>query len=884
MSLWRQIAHGVRVLTRRTRADQDVADEVAHYIDEATAALIASGLPPADARRAARMQVGSVTRVRETVRDGGWENLVAIAAADLRYGARRLRASPGFASVSILTLALGIGASTAIFSAVNPILFAPLPYPHPERIVMIWDTALGGIRIDVTFATFREFTERSQAFDALAVMKPWYPTVTDADGPERLNGQRVSADYFRALGVTPMLGRTFTVSEDRVKGENAVILTHRLWQRRFGGEREIVGRPIVLDEMLYIVAGVMPASFENVLSPSAELWAPLQYDATLPPEGREWGHHLRLIGRLKPETTPAGAVQDLNAIARAPIPEFARQPWASLDGGLTVTSLHDEITRSVKPALLAVAGAVLLVLAIACVNVANLLLARGTRMRGEFAIRTALGAPRSRLIRQTLTESLLLATLGGALGLVVARIGVGGLLAAIPSSLPRSSAIAIDGTVFGFACAITTGVGLLVGLIPAVVHSSRARVHSGMQGSSRRIAGRQSWTSGTLAVAEVALALVLLVGAGLLLRSVHKLFAVPPGFEPAHLLTLQVQASGARFRNPQTAHRFFADALQQVRRTPGVAAAAWTSQLPLSGDYSKYGVQFASIPNHNPEEDRAAFRYAVSPGYFETLRIPLVRGRVFDDHDNAGAPFVVVLNESFAKRRFPGRDPIGERVRVGQSDSPWSTIIGIVGDVKQTSLALSDADAAYVPTTQWYFVDNPLWLVVRGERDAAALAPQIRAAIAAVDKYQPVVRVATMDALVAASAAEQRFALILFETFGAAALMLAAVGLYGILAGNVQERTREIGIRSALGATRGVIIGWVLRQAMSLTVLGIVIGSGAAAAASQAVATLLFGISRFDFVTYGGVVVVLLAMSVIASAVPALRAAWVDPALTLRME
>jgi len=315
-----------------------------------------------------------------------------------------------------------------------------------------------------------------------------------------------------------------------------------------------------------------------------------------------------------------------------------------------------------------------------------------------------------------------------------------------------------------------------------------------------------------------------------------------------------------------------------------MAAAAWTSQLPLSGDYSKYGVQFASIPNDNPEEDRAAFRYAVSPGYFETLRIPLVRGRVFDDHDNAGAPFVVVLNESFAKRRFPGRDPIGERVRVGQSDSPWSTIIGIVGDVKQTSLALSDADAAYVPTTQWYFVDNPLWLVVRAERDAAALAPQIRAAIAAVDKYQPVVRVATMDALVAASAAEQRFALILFETFGAAALMLAAVGLYGILAGNVQERTREIGIRSALGATRGVIIGWVLRQAMSLTVLGIVIGSAAAAAASHAVATLLFGISRFDFGTYGGVVVVLLVMSVIASAVPALRAAWVDPALTLRME
>jgi putative ABC transport system permease protein len=347
---------------------------------------------------------------------------------------------------------------------------------------------------------------------------------------------------------------------------------------------------------------------------------------------------------------------------------------------------------------------------------------------------------------------------------------------------------------------------------------------------------------------------------------------------------MQVQASGLRFRDAATTHRFFADALDAVRRVPGVSVAALTSQLPLSGDYSKYGVEFESIPIRNPEEDHSAFRYAVSPGYFEVLRIPLRRGRVFDAHDKDGAPGVVVINESFARRKFPGQDPVGQRVRVGRTDGAWSTVIGVVGDIKQTSLATTDADAAYVPTTQWYFVDNPLWLLVRGEVDVPISAPAIREAIWSVDKDQPIVRVATMEALVAASAAEQRFALIVLEMFAAAALMLAAIGIYGILSGNVSERTREIGIRSALGASRGAIVAMVLRQGMLLTGLGVAIGVIAAMGASQALVALLFGISLLDPVTYGGVIALLITVSCVAAALPAFRAARVDPSITLRMD
>ena len=788
--------------------------------------------------------------------------------------------------MAILILGVGMGATTAIFSAVNPILFEPLPYPQAGRIMMIWYAAEDGSRIPQTFHTYRELAERNRSLETIAVMRPWQPTLTGADQPARLDGQRVSASYFRTLGVAPELGRDFQAADDILQGPKAVVLSNGLWRGRFGGDRAIIGREIKLDEDNYTVVGVMPAAFDNVLSPSAKLWSPLQYDTgnIVSLQTREWGHHLRMVGRLKAGVSMAQARSDLGRIAHTPVSEFPRPPWASLDHGFIENSLQDDLAGSVKPALLAISGAVVLVLLIACVNVANLLLARGAQRRGEFAIRAALGAGRLRMIRQLLTESLLLAALGGAFGLIVAQFGVRALVALSPPELPRVDAIRLDATVFTFALGVSALIGLLVGLIPAR-HASRGDLHVGVQRSSTRTASGQQFTRRTLVVAEFAIALVLLVSAGLLLRSLQRLFAIDPGFDASHVLTMQVQESGHRFDDNSARARFFAQALEAVRQVPGVASAAFTTQLPLSGDFESYGVQFASDVNDNND---AALRYAVSPGYFEAMRIPLRRGRVLDEHDIAGAPVAVLLSEAFAKRKFPGQDPLGQRLRVGpdigRADRPWGTVVGVVGDVKQASLALKESDAFYTSTTQYAWVDMVQSLVVRARGDAAALTPAIKNAVWSVDKDQPIVRVATMDSLLATSEAERHFVLILFEAFGLVALVLAATGIYGVLSGSVTERMREIGVRVAVGATRGDILTLIIRQGLMLTAIGLGIGFLGALAASQALISLLFGVSRLDPATYLGVIALLVGVSLVACGLPARRAAQIDPATTLRAE
>jgi len=885
MSLWRQMARGLRGLVNRGAADKDVADEVQHYLEQAAADLEAGGLPAEEARRAARLQIGNATVLQEQVRSYGWENAVRTTLSDLHYAARQLGRNRGFTAVTVLTLALGVGACTAIFSAVNPILFEPLPYPHPGQIVMIWDFGREDSRAEVTFGTYRELAQRTRSFDALAVLRPWQPVMTSATQPERLEGQRVSVGYFCALGVLPGMGRDFEPSEDVLNGPNVVILSDRLWKRRFAGDPAIVGRTVMLNDHLFTVVGVMPATFENVLAPSAELWAPLQYDTVLRPQSREWGHHLRMVGRLRAGVKPNQGKRDLDAIAHAQLPEFPRMPWASLEQGLIVDSLRDGVTRGVRPALLAVLGAVLLVLAIACINVTNLLLARGTQRRGEFAMRAALGAGRSRLIRQMLTESLLVAVISGVLGMVIAEWGVRALVALSPAGLPRLNAIRLDAAVFAFALAITTLVGLVVGLVPAL-HAAHSDPHLGLQQGARGAVGGHHFTRRILVVAEVALALVLLVSSGLLLRSLERLFAVDVGFRPSQLLTIQVQESGRRFDQDTDSRRFFMQALEAARQVPGVMSAGFTSQLPLSGDLDGYGAEFEN--DIDPSDDHSVFRYAVSPGYFETIGIPLRRGRLLDAHDVAGRPMAVLISESLAKRKFSGRDPVGQRLRIGpgitKPGESWAVIVGVVGNVRQVSLALSESDAVYMTTEQWYWADNPMSLVLRVRGDGMGLAPSIKQAIWSVDKDQPIVRVATLDDLVAKSAAERRFTLIVFEAFGIVALSLAAVGIYGVLSGSVTERAREIGVRAALGASPRDILALIVRQGMTLTVAGVLIGLTGAVAATHGLVTLLFGITRLDPATYLGVTAILLAVSAIASWIPALRAARVDPAITLRAE
>jgi len=801
---------------------------------------------------------------------------------DLRYAVRQLRKAPGFACTAIFILALGIGGASAIFSALNPVLFQPLPYPQANRIMTIWYAGADGERIPQAFHTYREVAERSRSFERLAVMKPWQPTLSGADQPERLDGQRVSAGFFKVLGIAPALGRDFQHADDVLNGPKVVILSNGLWRRRFGSDNTILGQQIRLNDEPYTVIGVMPQDFDNVLSPSAEAWAPLQYDTSnvSSREAREWGHHLRMVGRLSEQIELDQARSDLSRIANTPVAEFPRPSYVSLDHGLLVESLQKDVTRGVRPALLAIFGAVILVLLMACVNVTNLVLARGARRQGEIAVRAALGAAPPRLIRQLITESLLLASLGGAFGLVVTQAGIRLLVALSPAGLPRVSAIRLDGTVFTFAFGISLLVGLLVGLVPAW-QASRRDLHDSLRDSSQRTAGRHQGTRSAFVVAEVALAIVLLVSAGLLLHSLRRLLGVPPGFDGSGVVSMQVQTNGRRFDDEHVNRQFFAQALDSVREVPGVASAAFTSQLPLSGDSDVYGAQF---DGDAPETGYPVYRYSVTADYFQVLHIPLRRGRLLNDRDNENAPPVIVISESLARRRFPNEDPIGKRVRVGDRSAPPYTVVGVVGDVKQMSLGMNESDAVYTTTTQWHFADGTLSLVVRTHGDPAALTSAVKKAVWSIDKDQPIVRVALMSNLLAASAAERRFVLILFDAFGLMAMALAGTGIYGVFSGSVSERTREIGVRAALGADRTNIVTMVLRQGMTLTLIGVVFGFAGAAAASRAIASMLFGISSLDPITYAGVIGLLLVVSVIACGLPAWRASRIDPMVALRYE
>jgi putative ABC transport system permease protein len=881
VSLWRQLTHGLRALSRPAAADQDIADEVESYFQEAAAAFEASGMSKAKAQQAARRALGNASLVREQVRSYGWEYLLETLLADLRYGARRLKADRGFTLVSVTTLALGIGASTAIFSAVNPILFQSLPYPHPERVLTIWDYGRDGTPLELTFGSYHELSERSHSFQALAATKPWQPTLTGVADAERLEGQRVTAAYFHVLGITALVGRDFDPSEDQPKSPNVAIISDGLLRRRFGGDPAMVGRTITLDDERFTIVGIMPPGFENIPRPAAEIWAPLQYDTTLPGQGREWGHHLRMVARMRPGVDLAAARKELVSITESAVPQFQRPPWASMGRGLIVQSLQDEVTSGVKPALLAVLAAVLLVLALACVNVTNLLLGRGVQRRGEFAMRAALGAERTRLVRQLVTESLLLAALGGAIGAFVATLGIDVLVALAPQGLPRADAIDVNLQALGFALAITAVVGVAAGLIPAL-QSSRTDLRTGLLRGARSVAGGPRLARRALVILEVALTLVLLIGAGLLLRSLQHLFAISPGFETSHLLTMQVQLSGRRF-DKVAADRFLINALEAVQRVPGVVTAGFTSQLPLSGERSEFGVAQEPSGANPVDPGFPAFRYAVSPSYFETLELPLRRGRLLDSRDKAGAPRAALVSQSLAKN-FPDGDPIGRRVYIGPTDREPFEVVGVVGDVRQMSLAANETDAVYVTPAQWYFVDSTPSLVVRTRGDAGALTPAIKAAIRSVDHDQPIVRIATVDELIAATAAERRFALILFEAFGLAALVIAAIGLYGLLAGMVAERRRELGIRSALGASRTNLVGLVVREAMSLMLVGVTAGVVLAVVATRGLSTLLFAVSHLDLSTYLGGMALLIVTAALACFVPGWRAARLDPTITLTLE
>lgn len=888
VALWRQLTHGVRALVWRTERERDVRDEVEHFLAEARAAGIAKGLHTNDAERLARIEIGGVTATQEVVRSYGWENVVETVVSDIRFAARRLRADLGFTIVVLLTLAIGIGGTTAVFSAVKPVIFDALPYPDPSRVTAIWEARHDGARNDGTFAMYRTLSERSKSFSALAVFKSWQPAMAGTEHPERIDALRVSWRYLDVLGVLPSFGRTFQESDDRPGSENVVVISDGLWRRRFGSDRSIIGRTILLDQEMYSVIGVMPPRFEDVLSPSAALWTPLRYDMS---DGRAWGHHLRTIGRIASNVDASTTTQEIDAIGTALLAEQHPATYGS-DIRFEVVPLREDVMREARPARLAILGAMLLVLIITCLNVTNLLVARGVRRRGEFALRTALGAARGRIVRQLLTESLLLAMLGGAAGLIVAIGAIKALLVLSPEQVLRAQAIRVDAPVFLFAVALTAIVGIAFGTIPAR-QAARNDPHRELRIGTSRAVGGHARIRAVLVAAEVALALVLLVGSGLLLQSMQRLFAVDTGFDASRVVTMQIQTSGARFSDDITTRHYFDDVLSAVRRVPGVEVAALTSQLPLTHEADKYGVRFEHGEPQRDGDDPSAFRYSVTSDYIAAMRIPLRSGRVLDASDRAGGAPVALISASYAKRVFAGRDAVGERLRIGPKED-WITIVGVVGDVRQTSLAATPSDAIYLPEAQWPFADRTMTLVVRTRdgadgrsnvrTDAGSFASRIPEAIWSVDPDQAVVRVATMEELVEESEAERRFTLTMFELFALAALALAAAGIYGVIAGSVAERTREFGVRSALGASRRSILTLVLGSGAKLTVIGGVAGLIGSLWASRALGAMLFGISPLDPVTYLAVFALLIGVAGVACAIPAWRAARLDPASTLRSD
>jgi putative ABC transport system permease protein len=800
--------------------------------------------------------------------------------ADLRHGARLLRRAPAFTILSLLTLALGVGATTAIFSVADPVLFRPLPYPAADRLVVVGERDADGLMSNVGFLTYFDLAGATRTLERAAAAGDWQVTLDDHGAPERVSGQRVSASFFSVLGVRPALGRDFTAAEDAPGANSVVILSHGLWARRYGGDSSLVGKTISINGNAFTLAGVLPESFESIVDPKAQIWRVLGYDASLPYACRTC-RHLRIFARTRQGVTAGAAAVELSALSARLVREYPKEYPAA---GAIVRPLDEAAMGSARPVLWAVLGAAALVLLIAAANVANLQLARAMRREEEFAIRAALGAGRSRLTTQLIAEGLLLAVLGGVAGLVVARLTLGALVSWLPPTMPRLSAIRLDDAALALAGLVTLLLGAVLGLVPAI-RDRRSGLADSLRGGKRLTGGGRHVARAGLVVAEVALALMLLVGAGLLARSLVRLLAVDPGFDPDHLLTAQVQATGPKYADSLAVYANHDRMREAIRGLPGVERVATVSQLPLGGNVDMYGVNAQDKPLANPELAPYADRYAVSPEFLATIGIPLRKGRSFTDADNNDrAPLVAVVSEGLASRVWPNEDPIGKRFHMGGPGGAWRTVIGVVGNIHHRALDVNEGSQIYLPERQWQFADNSVALVVRTRGNPSSLARSVRIAAQAVDPTQPVSALATMDEVVATTTAQRRLALLLFGAFAVVALVLAVAGIYGVLATMVTERTREIGVRAALGATPAAILGMVLLDGARLAGIGLAIGLVGALSLGRFLQSLLYGIGSADPVTLGGVVLLLAAVALAACLLPAMRAVGVDPIAALRAD
>jgi len=797
---------------------------------------------------------------------------------DLRYGLRLLMRSPGFSLIAIAALAIGIGANTAIFSVINTLLLQRLPYRDADRLAIVWEHNLPRDRKSnvVAPANFLHWRDMNQVFEDIAAVSMTYnATVTGAGDPEELQTQSITAEVFSILGVQPALGRGFTPEEDR-PGSRVVVISDRLWKRRFGADPTILQRPIVFQGTPYTVAGVMPPGF-SFLDKSVDAWVPVGFTAqSRTPRGRS----MQVVGRLKHGVTFDRAQEDMKRVAAdltGMFPDF-NTGWT-----VRVVPMREQLTGDVRPALIVLAGAVAFVLLIACANVANLLLARATVRQRELAVRAALGAGRARLIRQLLAESVVLSVAGGVCGLLLAWWALGVLRAVAAERLPiqRLDMVGIDGWVLAFTLTASLLSGLILGIIPALTGAGTSLSDSLKEGGRTGSAALGNRTRSAFVVVEVALALVLLVGAGLLLRSFVRLVNVNPGFDPSRTVTMRVTLPSIRYGGDGQSAQFFTRFFQGVDTLPGVQASGAISFLPLTGLGAATRMEIVGKPKPPKGQEPVTDVRVVTHDYLEAMGVPLLKGRLFHEQDAADSKDRVVINETMARRHWPGEDPIGKRVRINW-DGREDEIIGVVGDVKHSGL-----DTEVRAMTYWPYARNPygtMTIAVRTAGDASQVTNAIVALVRQIDPDLAVAGVRTMEEVVANSVAQRRLTMLLLTIFAGAALLLAAVGIYGVIAYSVTQRTQEIGIRMALGAQRGDVLRMVIKQAIVLAAVGIAVGGAGGLALTRLMEGLLFQVKPADPLTFVAVSAVLAAVAILASYVPGRRATRVDPVIALRAE
>ena len=877
----------LRALFYRNAEERDLNDELRFHFEKQVEKFRLAGMSEQEARRRARLTFGGHEQVKEDCREARGTSFVENARQDLHYAVRQLRSNPTFAVVIILTLALSIGANSAIFSVINGVLIQPLPYRQPDKLVRVFFSIPIFPKFPLNPFDFRDFRTRSHSFEGLAAFTRGDLQLSGSGEPIRLHGMAITSGYFNVLGLTPQMGREFDAKAEIPGNGLRVILSDRLWRTHFAAAPDIIGRKLTLNAQPYTVVGVMPpgtAHPGNEYQPLAygedvDIWSPFTFKGEPSERG---SHFLEVIGRLKPGVTIAQASEELNTLLK----QIGNEHGGYGDWKMLVISLNDEVVGASRQLLLVLLGAVAAVLLIACANAANLMLTRAAARQREIAVRVALGAPRSRVVRQLLTESLLIASIGGAFGLVLAVAGVKALVSLLPANFPRAHDIHVSAPVFLFTFLISVGTGVLFGLAPALQASRtdpKEGLHSG--GRATTASGRQSRLRNALVISEVSLACVLLIGAGLMLRSFLNLLYLNPGFQTEHVVSAVLSLPHERYKTPESLLRFFQDLPPAIRALPGVESAGLGSDIPWTGYDDNTGFTIEG-KQPRPHEGFHARYHMATPGYFPALGIPLLRGRYFTEADKTNSPPVLIVNHAMAERYWPGEDAVGKRITF--EDQPkakdWITIVGIVGDVKDQPNSASAEPAFWWPFLQAGYGSPNLFLAVRSQSDPHSLVNAIRQQVARLDPTLAVADIRTMDQIVTASVATPRLAFLLVGLFGSLAIVLAAIGTYGVIAYSVSQRTAEFGLRMALGAQRFDVLRLVLMQAGKLVLAGTAAGILLALLLAQALKSLIYHVSPADPLTFTVIGLAVVVIAILASYIPARKATQANPMTALRAE